>query len=153
MLSYTPLLSILNLVQKKNQHRFHFEWPFNSDKDLLSVEYLSNDIKQLLLNELDFFKSYFTLNWVFLFNLRERCRDSRAPSALIYYKLHQEKDGQINVRVIGAQLDSITLMQQFGWGGTSYSEANERLKEFIDFESGISSLRRFKQTLTLQKAT
>ena len=95
---------------------------------------------------MDLSACYFAINWMFLFNVRERCRDSRAPNLLVYYKLttHNTTDS-ITAKVIGAQADSLTLLQRVHWNTAGYKQASERLREFIAFGGGTQHTNKKKK--------
>ena len=45
---------------------------------------INDSVLDLAFSEVDLTKSYLGVSWLYLFNLRERMRDFRAPNVLIY---------------------------------------------------------------------
>jgi hypothetical protein len=89
-----------------------------------------------LLSEVNTETSFFAVNWRFLFNLRVRNRDYRAPNFLVYYAFTGDGRG---LRVIGGpQSDSHSLLAQ-AWTSDmheGYFKGAQRLREFIDLVRG-----------------
>jgi hypothetical protein len=109
-LSYCPFLSVLSLDFKdtsKPSIRQEYPYSIYSSEGLQEhlPPYLSDPMfKDLPIAALNRDTSYFALNWRFLFNLRVRSRDYRAPNLLIYYAFNP-------LRVIGGpQSDSHGLV-------------------------------------------
>ena len=82
--------------------------------------------------------SYLALTWRFLFNLRVRNRDYRAPNLLTYYAFTQDDNG---LRVIGGpQSDSHALVA--AWVSEEdmlpkeYFRGAQELREFVELARG-----------------
>lgn len=51
---------------------------------------INEAVLDLPFHEIDLAKSYLGISWLYLFNLKERMRDFRAPSALVYLNFTQD---------------------------------------------------------------
>ena len=84
--------------------------------------------------------SYLALNWRYLFNLRVRNRDFRAPNLLTYYSF--TKDDSTGLRVIGGpQSDSHALVA--AWVKDmpkEYFRGAQELREFVELARGEREL-------------
>ena len=112
---------------------------------------ISHEVLRLPLSEVDCEKSFIAINWIYLFNLRERLRDYRSPNMLMYYRFCEVADefhikevphsslmtlpSSYKLLIIGAQIDSLKLMRAWTDGNESvikeYLDLNQRLKDFI----------------------
>ena len=95
---------------------------------------INPQVLDLPLSEVDLDKSYIAISWLYLFNLRERMRDFRAPSILAYYKFSSDYKAQC----LGIQLDSLGLLRQWTTDGDSfYVDRNQNLRNFLDYQSEL----------------
>jgi hypothetical protein len=51
---------------------------------------INDSVLDLPFSEVDLTKTYLAISWLYLFNLKERMRDFRAPNILIYVNFAQD---------------------------------------------------------------
>ena len=85
------MISVCNIEFKRFKNRIRFETSYSSRLLLDSLMLGINDsVLDLAFSEVDLTKSYLGVSWLYLFNLRERMRDFRAPNLLIYINFAQD---------------------------------------------------------------
>ena len=62
---------------------------------------------ELTFNEVNLEKTFMGISWLYLFNLRERMRDYRAPNILTYFNFTPD----LKAQCLGMQLDSIPMLR------------------------------------------
>jgi len=130
-LSYIPVISVCNIEFKRYKNRIRFETSYQSRLLLDSFMLGINDsVLDLPFSEIDLTKTYLGISWLYLFNLRERMRDFRAPNILIYVNFAPDFKAQC----LGLQLDSLSLLRQWSLDESFYKRHNQHMRDFLDYQ-------------------
>jgi hypothetical protein len=95
-LSYIPIVACVNLELKSRKDRLRYESPYHLrvlPSHLLDSQ-LDNDFLDLPFSCVDLSNTFLGISWLYLFNLRERMRDYRAPNILTYINFTSEMRAQ-----------------------------------------------------------
>lgn len=89
-LAYVPMIAVCNMEFKRFKNRIRFETSYQSRQlpESLMIG-VNENVLDLPFHEIDLAKSYLGISWLYLFNLKERMRDFRAPSVLVYLNFTQ----------------------------------------------------------------